>query len=699
MAETAAVAGTTLEELEVEITCLVCQGHYREAKLLPCMHYYCKACIEELAKCAQGRAFPCPECRKDTTLQSGSAEELKSAFFVERMKDLYAKMSKSEGHVETVCEICTSGGKATAFCRECAVFCCTGCSGSHDAKHHVLVLEKENDSPVDPSPVCPEHSDPMTVFCFTCERVVCRDCIILSHSGHSFSVLKKCALEKRQEVCNSLVPLRKVQSDIASADKKLCETEAQIDSQGEAVHQSIHEAFGQLKSLLEQREAELSSLATAIVKEKKDALASQRKGLQISQAEIQSLVEFVEQSLESTSDQDLMGTAVQLQAKVVEEGKRHHKISLDPVSIADIKCDLPPLDIIPKKIGNVSCQPTVIQTTNVCDVYQRSSSTLYVASFRDITVPALQSLTDPASSVQPEVNQKGNGVYEIAYTPNRRGRHDLTVKVDGSDIPGSPFRIIARIHPTQLRQPVRVIPDLYQPMGITFNQTHQAVVTECGSKQMAVLNRDGTRLQTIKSEDIKSPRGVAIGPEGNFFVTCNVTTSTDYACLLKLNHLGRTLNKVDLDNPFSLRLIRGRVYVCTRGAVKIFNTDCSAVGSLKSDKCSQPYDVAEGNDYIYVVNNAALGLIAKFSHDGHFKEVFINNLTRPRCICVNSAGYIFVTVGGSLSCVHVFQPDGTAVTSFGLRESGFLRSPVGITVDEDGFVYVCDTGLNEVVVF
>ena len=34
----------TLEKLEAEITCLVCQGHYKEAKLLPCMHYYCKTC-------------------------------------------------------------------------------------------------------------------------------------------------------------------------------------------------------------------------------------------------------------------------------------------------------------------------------------------------------------------------------------------------------------------------------------------------------------------------------------------------------------------------------------------------------------------------------------------------------------------------------------------------------------------------------
>ena len=89
------------DELEKDITCAVCCGHYQEAKLLPCNHYYCRACIESLAKCSLGRPFSCPECRKDATLPSGGVEQLQSAFFVERMKDVYDKMAK----VEAVCEL------------------------------------------------------------------------------------------------------------------------------------------------------------------------------------------------------------------------------------------------------------------------------------------------------------------------------------------------------------------------------------------------------------------------------------------------------------------------------------------------------------------------------------------------------------------------------------------------------------------
>ena len=129
-----------LDELEKDITCAVCCGHYQEAKLLPCNHYYCRACIESLAKLSRGRPFPCPECRKDATLPSGGVEQLQSAFFVERMKDVYDKMAK----VEAVCEQC-SKGKSVSFCRQCTN--CTECITQHGklkvfAGHKVATLKE-----------------------------------------------------------------------------------------------------------------------------------------------------------------------------------------------------------------------------------------------------------------------------------------------------------------------------------------------------------------------------------------------------------------------------------------------------------------------------------------------------------------------------------------------------------------------------
>ena len=47
MAEALDVVEKGLEELE--ITCPICQDYFREPKILPCFHYYCKECVRQLA--------------------------------------------------------------------------------------------------------------------------------------------------------------------------------------------------------------------------------------------------------------------------------------------------------------------------------------------------------------------------------------------------------------------------------------------------------------------------------------------------------------------------------------------------------------------------------------------------------------------------------------------------------------------------
>ena len=368
MAEAPDLNNKRLEELEEEITCAVCHGHYREARLLPCMHYYCTACIEKMAEPSRGRPFSCPECRKETTLPPGGAEQLQSAFFVERMKDMYGKLARAEGKVEAMCEQC-SGGKAVAFCRHCVEFLCNYCTQAHEkmkafASHKVSTLEDIKRGVAKnvlvkeaPPPKCPEHDDQtMTIFCFDCNRLICRDCVLYDHQEHRSNFVKKCAIECRKQLHGSLLPLRKVQTNITDADKKLVATEAQVVAQKKEICQTIKQSFGQLKAVLEQRETELLSKTVTLAQEKVDALTAQRKGLQVAETEIQNLVEFVERNVENTSDQDLMLIHTQLQAKMEEEEKRHQQISLAPATTADMAYTAPSLDAIPKGLGTVVYQ-------------------------------------------------------------------------------------------------------------------------------------------------------------------------------------------------------------------------------------------------------------------------------------------------------------------------------------------------------
>ena len=48
-----------------------------------------------------------------------------------------------------------------------------------------------------------------------------------------------------------------------------------------------------------------------------------------------------------------MGIRTQLQTKVEEEEKRHHQLSLEPATTADISCNPPSPDAIPRELGAV----------------------------------------------------------------------------------------------------------------------------------------------------------------------------------------------------------------------------------------------------------------------------------------------------------------------------------------------------------
>ena len=696
-----------LEQLEREITCAVCQGHYQQAKLLPCNHYYCGTCIEKLAERSRGKPFDCPECRKETRLPSGGVAELQSAFFVERMKDVYAKMAKAEGKMEAVCEQCVVGGKSEAFCRQCAEFICADCVRSHQnlkvfAGHVVASLKMGGVKNIPlkdaPAPKCPDHDQVIKIFCFDCDCLICRDCIIIDHNGHNFNFLKKCAPESRKTLRDSLAPLQKVQADIAPAEKTLISEEAKVDTQKSEICKSIEESFEKLKSVLDQRKAELVKRASTLAQEKKDALAAQHKRFQVAQTEIQLVVELVERNIESTSDQDLMCIRTQLQTKMDEEEKRHQQLSLELTATADIFCNLPSPDTIPKDVGTVSSRtiPALQQNIKSCElgVSMQVSLVAPTATLADISAH-LKCVANPSSSLQGDVIEKGIGMYSITHTPQVRGRHDLIVKVKDKEIDGSPFRVVVKIPPTQLRQPVRKTEGLGNPWGIAINNKQQLVVVESGGRKITIMERDGKKVQTIECAKFKTPCGVATGPDGAIYVA-----DSGAHCLFKFNSR-RLLKTVynELQAPCFVTVIQNQLYVADYGSslVKIFDMDCNVIGTIQTKECPNPRDIAQGPDGLYVAGEKKISVYRCAPNGTFIRHLNIQQslkLSEFWGICVDSSGHIIAT--DYFKGVYVFNPSGECVRRV---ISDVVPNPAGITIDEDGFVYVSGFHSCTVVVF
>ena len=549
-----------VEELGEEITCPVCQDHFREPKILPCLHYYCKECVRQLA--LRQHPFPCPECRSNTVLPQNDPDQLPTAFFVNRMKELHTKMEKAEGKVEVVCEMC-SGAKAEAFCRQCTDFICNDCMRSHRkmkvfAGHQVVTLEElkmggAKQIPLKEAPpmLCKDHDEQLKIFCFDCNRLICQHCVIYGHSDHKHEHIKTSAPQCRKMLTESLAPLKKAQSDIGDASKAVEATEAEISAQCVSVSNTIQQSFDQIMELLRQRKQQLLKDAAKLKDEKLDALKAQRKNFQVAQTEAQSLVEFVERSLENATDEELMSIHKQVLTRVEEGCKRCGQLDLEPTTVPNMAVDVSYGESIPLNVGSVylaTVQGTGIKTSEVGTPTQFTvhTGTSQKQSHRNQKVVAeLTSLVD-RSVIQVKVVEKGKGVYEATYTPKIRGRHTLTIRVNGREIAGSPFQVFVKIHPTQLGKPVRTISGI-NGYGIAFSSKQQLLfVCDRDRKCITVIDTCGKEVRTIAHDDMTSPLGVAVDKDESVYVT-----DYDTGSVLKFNRDGRLVKTCKgLQKPF-----------------------------------------------------------------------------------------------------------------------------------------------------
>ena len=323
--------GRSIEDLEKEITCAICHEHYTDPKILPCLHYYCKQCIRALAlRTGVDKPFSCPECRTDTTLPQGGVDHLKPAFFINRMKEIHSKLSRVHGKVEAVCENC-SGDKAEAFCRQCAEFICADCVRSHQKMktftgHKTVSLDELKEGGAKdivvlgvPLKMCEEHDEQMKIFCFDCNKLICLYCTIKEHSGHNHELVKKAAQKVKKELLEQLKPLKKVHVNLSHSVEEINITKSKVKVQVDGVTEHIKTSFRELRQILANREQELLKETTAKGAQKLDLLSAQEKKLSTSRAVVQSVIEYTEQCLEHSADDEVMCVHAEIQSRIDRE--------------------------------------------------------------------------------------------------------------------------------------------------------------------------------------------------------------------------------------------------------------------------------------------------------------------------------------------------------------------------------------------
>ena len=183
-----------------------------------------------------------------------------------------------------------------------------------------------------------------------------------------------------------------------------------------------------------------------------------------------------------------------------------HKPTPDPS-----KCKIEEDNIMYNMLGDT--YTFTVNVKNEHDIPCRGNVTIELRTLRD------------GSVIRPTVTALSPSRYKVSYTPATRGRHELSVTVNGEHINGSPFRVFVQIIlRVDIDHPIAKITNLVGPTAVHCNG-ERIVVTDHGDGQVILYNQHLQQVAIIRGETFfrgKQLKGCAdsiIDGESNIYIT------------------------------------------------------------------------------------------------------------------------------------------------------------------------------------
>ena len=723
-------AEKSLKELEKEITCSICQEHYTQPKVLPCLHYYCKQCILKLALIiGKDKPFCCPECRKEATLPEGNEDNLQTAFFVNRFKALYDQQERALSKEEVKCEMCTTSRvNAEAFCRQCGMFVCGECIKSHQRMkvffdgHKIISVDEVKKARAKdvltqnpPAKKFQLHDELLKIFCFDCNHLICRDCAVKDHRDHDFEFNHVAATKKRNELMESLKPLKELASCLSLAVEEIQTTKHELAAQGQSVANKIETSFEEFHTIIERRKEQLLEEARRKVSEKMENLQGQKKNMSISGTEVQSVVDYTQQCVKHCSDDEVMCVHAEIGSRIKQEIEEHKSgRNLTPVEEVDVGVEVRCAEALEQlfqtqaKITQLPVSLVINKISSKAEVNHLSEVILHTSKLcnnkqtrRALQIDChLKSLLN-ASPITTNIKDIRADQYQVQFTPTLRGRHELTVSVDGKQVAGDPFPVFVSVPSTQLGQSVKIWGGITKPSSITVNAAGEIIVAERNG-DVVVLDKEGRRLRRINHSEhnFKHLRGVAVDSEDNIYFTD-----------LRTNHIFKSNKNCSKVQEYKVQQVKGpghrdvavvreevKVTECDNGGrIMVYDRELKYVRQIVGADKSSFYFLSSDSHHNVYVGDQWNSSVQVFSNHGEFLRSFgcdekgVARLKSPWGVCV-AGQYIYVADGGVHKIV-VFTTEGDYVTSFGSENYMY------VCVNQDGFVYASDWNSNKIYIY
>ena len=320
-------AEQALEKLSDQLSCSVCLEEYRRPRVLPCLHIFCEACLEKLVGTQRDKlSAPCPNCRKPAPLPQGGVSSLPSAFYIQHLFEVREALEKVRNPKKTQCDKCGEG-EVQGFCRDCGQFICQHCLDTHCKwrelqSHEISSLDKVQETaskmvtPKKVTTLCTKHpTEPIKIYCETCDQLICCDCTVKTHRDHNYDLIPDAFPKHRDAILAYLDPIKTELASVVETIAKLNTRSSRLDRRGIKAKGKVDAEVDKLHAILEACRRDLHSEIDSKVHQGKKEMAAEIGQHELRQVQLNSCVEFVEGSLQSGTEEEVLSMKTQVEQR------------------------------------------------------------------------------------------------------------------------------------------------------------------------------------------------------------------------------------------------------------------------------------------------------------------------------------------------------------------------------------------------
>ena len=730
-----------LFNLREEASCPVCQDILRDPRYLPCLHSFCLNCLINWHRASGGQVdLRCPKCQvRSRVPASGDLKDLPTSFFLSSFIDALA--IKESDKTQVTCGNCDKKSSKTSYCFECCKFYCDECLIGHNIirsykDHRVLAVkdfqEKDYEVVVKRPVFCSRkghEKEELKFFCKICpENSVCQTCVILDHAGHKVTLIHEEAEAQKIELAGLIQTPRDNLYAKVKMVTQIDEEYAQLVQRSEDMLRDVDVFVDNLMRRLQEERQNIKSAVENETKKSLESLTTKKTVIQEEIKKIEFALEKAEKLLTQSTDAEVVQLKKPLQTILEGVGQ---PVERDPESFSELVFveNNKILDTINSEgIGLLKfptdAKESVAKGKGLCEgtvgreaqfnLTTRNAAAERCYNKNDNVTVDLRDERGQECITTFLVNDNKDGTYKISYCPTFESKFNLSVKVNGQHIRGSPFCVVIKSFNFK---PVLSFGKegsndgmFHCPWGVAVISRDEIAVTsrykvqifDCKGNFLRSFGRHGS-----DKGQFQDPTGITFGKDRNIYVA-----DADNHRIQIFNEEGMYLSMFGGEGSFDSQLTcpwglsfdsNGNIIVVDRGNefIKIFSPDgkfLTKIGGPSS--LSSPVHCVQSGDYL-IVSDHGDNSVKVFTREGDYKYQFgtrgkgNEKFYFPSCLSVTKSGHVLV-------CDYAnHRVNGKFVGKFGKEGSnlGEVKKPLSVALLSNGQIVVPDAGNHRIQIF